>query len=567
MNRAAVETSPDFRRIAAMPRRTWTKTEAEELAELMTAELATRYCKYALRPIQAMMIAEAVDVGGLFAACGVGSGKTLPSMLIPTMMEAERPLLLIQANLYEKTQRDLAYWAYHFRVHPRIKVMTYERLSIDYAGGLDAYQPDLIIADEGQRLKNRGSARGRKFLRYMQEHQDTKFVYLGGSPLRSSLVDLWHLVGLALAKGNAPLPYTLSELETWASAVDPKLDEDLRLAPGVLLQLAEPEDAANDDCKPVDSLTVAWRGLRRRMVQTRGFVATKEDSAPQPLVLSEIKIDVPKPIQDALRSLRTTWTTPNGDELTQAIDVWRHARELACGFWYRWLPAPPERWLLARKAWAKFVRTVLSHNREGLDSPKQVALRYQDQAVYKAWAAVRHLYDPNKHKVAQWVDDFLLRDAAEWLGKEPGIAWVEHNTVGERLSALTGFPYYGGGDEASAAILDAKGPIIASIAAHGTGKNLQHYARSLILSFPPSATTIEQLLGRTHRQGQTADEVTGEFYMHCLEVQDGFEKALIEARFIQESTGMPQKLLAATRTFGAVAVNEDRETFGQVAFK
>src|SRR5262245_42251244 len=100
-SRASVDVSADFKRIASLPRRVWNKQEAAELAELMTVDLKTLYGTEKLRPIQAIMCAEAADAGGLFAACGVGSGKTLPSFLIPSLLQAQRPLLLVQANLLE----------------------------------------------------------------------------------------------------------------------------------------------------------------------------------------------------------------------------------------------------------------------------------------------------------------------------------------------------------------------------------------------------------------------------------------------------------------------------------
>lgn len=563
--RIEVANTDEVRRVCALPRRTWSDAEAAELAAMLTVKYKTAYGRESLRPIQGVMVAEAADVGGLFAAVSVGKGKTLATFLAPAVLGAARPVLLVQANLLAKTKRDYAQWSYSFRVHPRIHFVTYEQLSrVSGANILEELNPDLIIADEAHRLKARERARVRRFLRYFEAHRGTKFIALSGSITRRSLRDYWHLLCLALPE-TAPVPYVYHQLEEWADALDPDVDERVRIAPGVLLDLSPAAEGPTELDKARDS-------YRRRLSETRGVVVTPTNEISTSLILIKRDIQAPQKVDDALLSLRTTWETPNGDELTQAIDVWRHARELACGFVYRWVPPPPAEWLEARKAWNKFVREILGRHvptgihtikqawdvtravlsgrgRAIVDSPLQVAREYVDHPLHLAWVAVRDLYNPAHHQVAEWLDDYLLQDAAAWLREGQGIAWVEHDAVGRRLSLLASVPYYGGGPDASTEILDAQGPIVASIKAHGTGKNLQAYARNLLLSCPPSADILEQLIGRTHREGQAADEVTVELYLHVQEIRDGLSKAFNEAKYIESSTGMPQKLLYADRTF------------------
>ena len=62
-------------------------------------------------------------------------------------------------------------------------------------------------------------------------------------------------------------------------------------------------------------------------------------------------VTVPYEITALMADLRDTWTTPNGDLLTEAVEIWRHMRELALGFWYRWKYPPPDGWMGARQAW------------------------------------------------------------------------------------------------------------------------------------------------------------------------------------------------------------------------
>ncbi len=132
------------------------------------------------------------------------------------------------------------------------------------------------------------------------------------------------------------------------------------------------------------------------------------------------------------------------------------------------------------------------------------------------------------------------------------IIWVEPIGVGEALSKMTGWPYYGpgakdaNGNHASAA--DTNGPpvIIASVASCGTGMNLQHrYSRNLFLVPPSNNDATEQYLGRTHRSGQSMPEVTADFVYGCLEDWNAVHKSLEQARVAEEDLTAPRKMLLA----------------------
>jgi hypothetical protein len=85
-----------------------------------------------------------------------------------------------------------------------------------------------------------------------------------------------------------------------------------------------------------------------------------------------------------------------------------------------------------------------------------------------------------------------------------------------------------------------------SVHAHGTGLNLQPHCESLVLSWPSSGKTDEQLCGRTHRYGQTADEVLIELYNHTVEAKGAIASSIQDAQYIQSTTGSPQKLIYGT---------------------
>jgi hypothetical protein len=146
------------------------------------------------------------------------------------------------------------------------------------------------------------------------------------------------------------------------------------------------------------------------------------------------------------------------------------------------------------------------------------------------------------------VDDFLVRAAAAWALRSPGIVWYEHVAYGEALAKLSGLPLYGPGAEASVKIVQEHGKrsIIASMRAHGEIKNLQMFSRNLFTSSPASSKAWEQIIGRTHRLGQTADEVTVDVFLHTSEFRNALETALGRARYKEATLGTCQKILYAT---------------------
>lgn len=209
---------------------------------------------------------------------------------------------------------------------------------------------------------------------------------------------------------------------------------------------------------------------------------------------------------------------------------------------------PPDEWLAPRRAWAKFVREILSRSKH-VDSEKQVATACElgqiDDTAYRDWLRVRDTFQPRT--IAVWHDSAALEICAAWLKKEKGICWTDHTFFGRELSKRTGLPYFGqnGLDKDGRSILDAKGPIIASGAANDTGKNLQAWRANLITSCPTGAAVWEQRLGRTHRQGQRADEVTVDVLVGCIEHVEAWERAVAEAKMAADMFGAPQKVLLA----------------------
>jgi len=132
--------------------------------------------------------------------------------------------------------------------------------------------------------------------------------------------------------------------------------------------------------------------------------------------------------------------------------------------------------------------------------------------------------------------------------------WVEFPELGERIAKAAGVPFYGGGPLTSQTIIreDGNRPIVASLRAHGTGKNLTMFSRMLFVNLPADGAAFEQVIGRMHRQGQMADEVEVELYQHTPELIRSVRKAREFARFIEQTEGTPQKLCFAAYDWAAI---------------
>jgi hypothetical protein len=424
--------------------------------------------------------------------------NTAVSLLAPIVLEAKRPLLILPAKLRDKTIREIGNYQRHFRIVPPA-ILSYEILSRENGGKLLAeVAPDLIICDETHRIKNKNASVTRKISTWMKENPTTKFVALSGTITMRSLRDYAHIIRWCLPY-SSPLPSTQYDLEEWSNALDEKIQDMQRLSVGALSQLCEPADQQRiHDAADSVALSLARKAYQRRLTETPGVVATSESLLGASLSISAVQPQLGSALDEAFLKLRKDWLTPDDHPVIDGFQLWRHARELACGFYYRWNPRPPEEWLTARRNWARFARDILSMHRPGLDSELPVANACAKgdlpNTEYLAWREIRDTFVPNQEAV--WVSDGTLRFAAEWLRKNDGICWVEHIAFGERLAELTGLSYYGGGglDKQKRMIEDGRGPCIASIAANAEGRNLQQWNKSLVVSCPPSGKTWEQCL-------------------------------------------------------------------------
>ena len=545
-----VKLNDEVRRIERLPRRSMVDI-AESLADELTELLRRDGGSMRLRPIQAVSLYELGEIGGLFGLLRVGAGKTLISMLAPVVSFAERPLLLIPASLKQKTERDFALLSRHWEEPPYIRIMSYEMLGrAQSAETLEKYEPDQIIADEAHRLKNRQAACTRRVRRYMNAHPETIFVAMSGTMTKRSLLDYAHILKWCLPPVDAPLPRWYADLELWADALDERKGQIRRADPGALRVFCNDAELEMWDS---DVRTAARRGFRRRLIDTPGIVATQETPIDASLILTSVEPKVDACVEASFETLRRSFKTPDEWPIADGLAMFRHARELALGFYYVWNPRPPKWWLVARTEWCAYVRKVLKHSKR-LDTEKQVRDWVRQAApddgieVLEDWLEVRDEFKPNTEP--RWISDCVVKFCADWARKNNGIVWVEHTCFGERLAELSGLPFYGrkGLDRNKRFIEDHPHgkPMIASIASNSTGRNLQHgWHKSLISSMPPNGLQNEQLLGRVHRDLQKADEVFFDVVVTCPEHVGAFWQAVRDCHFVHDTTGSPQKMLDA----------------------
>lgn len=552
-------------RIAALPRRVWTDDAATELAKILTREFRRPGGTMQLRPIQAVALYEAMQVGGLFGPIAVGGGKTLLTLLLPRVLDAKRPVLLLPAALIEKTWHERKELEGHWYLPTNQQLISYELLSlVQSATRLEYIKPDYIGADEAHMLKGHKAGRTRRVTRYMREHPETKFVAVSGTIMKASIRDFAHLLRWSL-KDNAPIPLTDDESDVWADALDEKVNPLARANPDALFDIAPRPEGLN-------KVTAARRVFQARLLETCGVVASSNtdgcdaslrvtalEYTPSPA--TELHIANMKGLNDdPVKGISLAWTTPDGWTFSEAIELWRYIRELALGFHGIWDPRPPPDWVLARRNWASFVREVLSASRS-LDTELQVTnavdagtlseLRSIGTQLLSDWRAVRDTYKIQTRPV--WHDDTALKVAAEWAEREKGIVWIKHVHFGERLSHMTGLPYYGpmGRTPSGESIVNVKPgrAILASVDANKAGRNLQMFSKNLVTSISSNALENEQLIGRTHREGQTEDEVTVDMLLGCKEHHESFYRAIDVARAVQDTMGHTQKLLIADKVF------------------
>lgn len=545
-----VPAGPEFARISNLPTRdpaALPQPPTEWLEQWRLPGCADPRCNYHKppRPIQSAALWEGHQHHGAFLPIGCGGGKALLSFLFPTVLGAKKPLLIVPHSLMEQTRRIYQDLRQHW-VLVAPEITSYWLLARpEQAQYLESLRPDAYIFDEVHQILGAPGPMRKRFegnvARRRKAGERIAVVGMSGTPLKKALSNWAPFAYLALQEGS-PAPRDFATQRRWGYALDDLGDMD-NGAPGVLATWAAPGESTRD-------------GYRRRVISTPGVVASTKMECDASIVMHPWTPRIPKPLSEALATLRRTWTRPDSEEFGSALDFRRHAHTLALGLYLRWVETPPAEWLEARAAWNREVRSYLGRrSRPGLDSPglyeDAVLAGTVQSAAYATWASLRDAYVPVTEPV--WVTPALLDAAAKWLESHgPAVAWTATPEFGAALAAKAGVPYYGAGPEAAAAILDVdfSRSAVCSIDAHGTGRNLQGFAKCLVLEVPAGGDAWEQLIARFHRAGQASDVVEVYVAQHTPELVDAFDNAVRNARYHKEGGfGLDQRLLAATITW------------------
>jgi len=473
--------------------------------------------------------------------------------------------------------------------------------------GIAGIQPDLLILDEAHNVKNPKAARTQRLRRYINARQPA-LVALSGTITSKSINDYHHLIAAAL-RGLCPLPQSDALATNWSYVLDPEkpgADFGSRTgSQGKTGPLTPLVDWARKHF-PDEDIPSGVPGFRKayklRLTSTPGVVATGDAEIGVSLTIHNDPVPKFKQhpdwqkLEDLMKQVEDEWLTPSGDEIEEGFHKWRYLNELSSGFFYRlrW----PEIEELVKKGLSEeeaetYLALALEHHearqefapklrrwieykgKPGMDTPLLVTsnmanhkARDVGRELYGLWRTMKDMeFDGMPERISEPVRicDYKVAHAVEWAGKllkstkgkQGGIVWFHHKEIGVWLAELlkaAGVPHVycpsesvkKGSNELIRDPKNADKIIVASMGGHGTGKNLQHFEHQFFAQFPRQADTLEQVLGRTHRNGQQADDLMP-VTCHTTDFDhQNLWACLIDSLYIHQTTGSRQKAIYAS---------------------
>tara|TARA_R110000868_G_scaffold11289_5_gene55211 strand:+ start:704 stop:2602 length:1899 start_codon:yes stop_codon:yes gene_type:complete len=544
---------------------------------------------------------------GQMGSVGVGHGKTLMTFLMPEVINRlrghVRPMLIVPATLVTKTRvaHGLASRFYRYTTPEIVSMSIISHMN--HSNIFERIRPTIIIIDESHQFGG-DSTRTKRLQRWIVENPETILVSLSGTLTDKSITNYQHLIELT-HRHSTPIPDDEFDVELWQSLLDvggqPTSNSRVALLPLVnwhQLQVGKPRVLASGV-----TTETARAAYQYRMRSLPGFVGTDDVGCSASLLVRPWRVTLPPSWTAAADEFTDDgmWEKPGGEEVVEAFEASRTRAQLSSGYYTRWIwpdrdcPGPwfgeeygtcnktvtclcrgtgrwdgeDHEWLHHRRAWASTERHTLKaiELKTGQDSPALIrelakAGKLGDTArrTLAAWMEMRGRYysagrvEPPMEYVDMDPDaGWLAERALEWGKKnKKGIIWYASPHVGLALGRA-GFKVFGRGTDLgheNPRTLKVALPC-AKIDVQGTGKNMhvlreKGWHRNLALEFGGSGRRWEQMIGRTHRAGTEADEVTWDILVDGGLRSELFAAARVGAQYIQETTGTRQRLCYAT---------------------
>ena len=482
-----------------------------------------------------------------------------------------------------------------------VYIVPYSLLSVkDSVENLNAINPGLIICDEAHNLRHRGAARTNRLMTKIESRKPAG-VCMSGTITQKSIKDYYHLIKWCLHQ-NCPLPLSTHLANDWATVLDSAASQGGNdwvsvTHQGPLLPLIDWARTKFPESGPFEENVSGFRkAYEARFTTTPGVVSSGDLEIGTSLTLKNTPVIVNenypgyKRLEELGTQVTDSWLTPNGDEIDHAIHLWKWLNEIyGAGFYNELLWPAPDVYakrkgigldeatdILVRareyhsfgQIYAKSLRQWIDkNNKPGLDTPFLVGSEMSRNGatnvgtdLYETWRDYKDCDfegRPDRDSRAVRVCDFKIQACVRWAkqfaDEEYGcIIWYYHQAVGLWLKeeiekqVPTEILHCPAGERFNEMIRDVSNKhkiVIASRTAHGTGKNLQHFQHQYFMQWPRPAVDAEQILGRTHRNGQMADELIVHTNITSLFDQLNFAACLNDSLYIHQTTGNRQKLI------------------------
>lgn len=548
----------DVDRILALPRTT--PPEKVDLSRVLRPGAVD----VDLLPVQHQALGTLAKHGKLFGAIGTGHGKSIISLLAGAVLDADLSIVLVAPITVKKTHRLLEELSKHYKL-PQTVIISWSTLSGQEGRSIladmsvDALRV-VLVADEAHRGRNLDAACTSRLMRWLWAHPKVKFVPLSGTMTTRTLRDFAHLAHRSLGS-LSPVP-TGPDLRCWDEvfANEFRSPADVR-AVWPLWQWATvtaglPLPRAGGECiLPEDTLKQLHRAFGERLATCPGVVVTDEPSCSASLYIV-LWTTAPSKVWGLwamAKQIAATYRDPDGLELPDAAAVAKTAKRLSLGYYLRWeWDGPVDRkWLDARQTWFRTCRGIIERHRDsGLDTQGLVEAaaaahftqgdRSQWVLDYEAWRCIQHRAHPRS--VATWVSDVPMQAiVARAKSEGPSIIWYDEDAVAEKLREL-GVPVVPAGVEPPSEAVT----VALSYSSHGIGLDLQAWSVQVFACVPANGTAWEQVLGRTHRHGQGADEIVAWVPQWTSSLRSALAKARRDAAWVEGSMTNRHKLGVAT---------------------